>query len=365
MPGTDRDFGSRPKGPPLLLTVLAVTTVGCGASAKQNRQSAYAGRILIEMNDGLRYFITSPRPGRGCYRIARVPPYSKIAPNGRSVAYGAGRGKRILIRVLRLGDGRPRTIIRNTVGTDYPSWSTDSRSIVYAAGSSLVIARADGGGGRLFKPVTHKGASYATGKLSPDGRFIAFFAVWGNGLAGTLATELDVLDTANQRVRTLYVDPEPYGFRPEFAWAPAGETLAFTVSPPRTDLYSIHADGTGRRKLTHLDGAEEQINNLLWAPSGKSLALTITLPQQIPDVYLASADGSKFQRLTASRIPPPGYLRTGSRPLAWSPRGRRLLLQRGQHFVTLRPDGTDEQRVCSLPTAIHPYWYVDEAAWAP
>jgi Tol biopolymer transport system component len=100
------------------------------------------------------------------------------------------------------------------------------------------------------------------------------------------------------------------------AWSPDGRKLAFESvgvcstpargCPNPTGVYSVNADGSGRRRLARNGQAPA------WSPDGRTIAFFSD-----SKIYLMNADGSEHRPLTRP-------LTAGKRSLAWSPDGRKL-----------------------------------------
>jgi hypothetical protein len=155
-----------------------------------------------------------------------------------------------------------------------PAWSPD--------GGRLVMANDDQESAVALYTMAPDGASrtrVTDGPIdldpawSPDGSTIAFSTLWDHG-GGQIAA----LNTADGVVTILVDDP---GYNGQPAWSPDGRQLAF-VSDWATfdwalDIYTVNADGTGRRQLTFGSRTTSPSipNNYLhpaWSPDGSMIA---------------------------------------------------------------------------------------------
>ena len=174
-------------------------------------------------------------------------------------------------------------------------------------------------------------------------------------------------------------DTNPNGF-PD--WSPDGTTIAFAGSDQQgADLYAVHADGTGRTRLTDAagdelapdwspdggsiafvfdDGAdvhwragiavttpgradwtelvardEQSFWEPVWSPDGKRIAFTILEGAQAnaPNAYVMDADGGNLVDLSSSL----------ATVVSWTPDGSRIVLSKAGDLVSVKPDGTGER----------------------
>ena len=123
---------------------------------------------------------------------------------------------------------------------------------------------------------------------SPDGRRIAYLE--GSPSPAGAAYVVNADGTGKQRLTgPLMVD---LGLP---SWSPDGRTIAFTGG---SVIYTVHADGTGLRNLTHGPG-----HNLdpQWSPDGRRilfLSVRDDLAHYAFDLFVMNADGSGQRNLT-------------------------------------------------------------------
>lgn len=236
------------------------------------------------------------------------------------------------------------TALRNRSGRR----SGRSRSVLFAgAVAVLVVAAAVACGGlgssgrstAAFQPV-----------WSPDGRSIAFVVdpdasapcPYGSCVFGY---QVWVMRADGERARML-------GEGESAVWSPDGRVLV--VEDPLSDIYTIRADGTRRRQLTHLG----DVRHPVWSPDGRQLAFVhYTLaddPDKAYELYLSKADGSGRRRLT--RL-------AGDEP-AWSPSGP-IAFTTFDAVYTTNPDGQKLKRLFSSRSAIGTYPDSAPIAWSP
>lgn len=295
------------------------------------------------------------------------------SPDGDHVAYVATdpeTGQRT-VRLVDAGGSDDRLVLdeageTGTVLDRAVDWSPDGhRLIVGVEGQGLVTVRRDGTDRRALTRVPPSEGPTVGGerlpvldhrvRWSPEGARIAFVRT----------------DTGAKRDTLLLVDaaggePEPVVDRPDvrvagLAWSPDGRRLAFhlvdeaaelhdpdTIRHP-SDVYTVAADGTGLRRLTHTDRARWPA----WSPASGSLALAVGSGggfEDARDLYLVDADGTDLRRLVAhdGSVARPG----------WSPDGTRIAFtswsccvsgeyrpRAATDVFTVHADGTGRRRV--------------------
>jgi Tol biopolymer transport system component/DNA-binding winged helix-turn-helix (wHTH) protein len=165
-------------------------------------------------------------------------------------------------------------------------------------------------------PLTQLPGIEYVGRLSPDGRWIAFG--WWQGRSGgrLYVRRADAPDETPRDLSGTVGDVEG------LAWAPDSRSLAFTATQPpgRCTLWRVSLDGDSPQALSTC--AALFTPNVDWSPDGRTIAFSAEA-DGAGGLFGISPDGSGLTRLsTAAPLAMPDH-----QP-AWSPDGRRLAFAR-------------------------------------
>jgi eukaryotic-like serine/threonine-protein kinase len=123
------------------------------------------------------------------------------------------------------------------------------------------------------------------------------------------------------------------------AWSPDGKRIAFTGRRgAAVDIYVMNADGTEQRRLTNQEESAVGFNRPAWSRDGKRLVFNSLVR---PDIYVINIDGTSLTNITNHEASEQGA--------EWSPDGRRIAFasdRDGQFQIyTMNPDGRDVVRL--------------------
>jgi Tol biopolymer transport system component len=271
---------------------------------------------------------------------------ASLSPDGRRLAYLGPSEKDV--RVLTIG-GTTRTVLRPGSAVDSVAWSPDNRTVAVAGnGRQIWLVQADGSGARALPLHLRTGATYGSPVFSPGGDELAVSTTWGNGKAGTLRNELDLVDLRGRLVRHLALANDAYSQQEVASWSPDGRTVAYLQAPHAQEIWLIGADGSGAHALTH---RTRGIGDLLpvWSPDGTRLAFASDRTGKL-EVWVVNADGSGLQRLTSTPSAPNGAQKASSVPLRWTPDGSQIVVRRPDGFwLVPSTPGAAPRTVCRQP----------------
>ena len=211
-------------------------------------------------------------------------------------------------------DGSNRWLIHDDLehNTVAPSWSPDGSLIAFGSGgafqgflnqgrqvSNIAVVAPDGSGFRLL---TQGDGNNGFPGWSPDGRQVVFRLQDEHGKG------LRIVDVQTGRVTVL---TDGNGNHDNFpAWSPKGDEITFSSDREDGDweIYTIHPDGTGVRRITHIPGNDAHSS---WSPDAKwlvfatekngfkdEMALHPHNPQTYGEVAVMRPDGSELHALT-------------------------------------------------------------------
>jgi Tol biopolymer transport system component len=251
-----------------LLVALAAVVVGTasGTFAGEN------GRIAFTMRTETGNFdIYSMNPdGTAVTQVTTDPATDRNprwSPDGERIAFSSDRSGDFDIWVVNADGTNPVQV--SGFGSDgfldsFPTWSADGRQIVFqrGLGAEIRIANAGGSGGEI------KLADGFVPGASTHGKKVAF--------SGATDVKLHVLNLDDGTVTDVTSGPTNQGdFEPN--WSPRGNDLVFSrdTTGTQSDLYVVHADGSGLDRLTDTTWVAASENSPVWSPDGERIAFTL------------------------------------------------------------------------------------------
>lgn len=249
------------------------------------------------------------------FHLLRAGIFPTFAPSGDRVAFTTGFSAFLHNGLMVTStDGSNRWLIYDDLehNTVAPSWSPLGNLIAFGSGgafagslgqsrqiSNIAVVAPDGSGFRLL---TKTEGNNGFPSWSPDGRRIVF------RLQDEKGKGLRILDVETGQVTVL---TDGNGNKDNFpTWSPKGDEISFSSDREEGDweIYAIHPDGTGLRRITHLPGNDAHSS---WSPDGQWLAFATGAsgfkdemalhphnPQSYGEIAVMRPDGSDFHILT-------------------------------------------------------------------
>jgi Tol biopolymer transport system component len=206
-------------------------------------------------------FVVFYRPGEGFVRadvdghvLSRLvgaagrfdrPWHPRWSPTTDWIALTDGGGGGSTLVLLPAGGGTARVVLRAPLTSfSGASWMRDGRHLVFSSGGGslepgIYTVALDGSDLRLVVP-----GMFLAPEVSPDGSKLAYVRVRGPERRGTLF--VSNLDGSGE----LRLTRPAEDVAPLLAWAPDGETIAFTrARGDRFEIGSVSTDGSAERTL--------------------------------------------------------------------------------------------------------------------
>ena len=313
--------------PHLRRTVVAALVTGLMAATAGTAGASFPGQSTVSFvrYNGSDYRVIEMRPnGTEEHRV--LGPETKAAfesaamsPDGRRVAVSVYDGSQYDLWVKRL-DGNLRQITDTPNRDEHsPAWTPDGDTIVFMESdgdtfAAIVRRDADGSRRRQIYWTDQDFLMYPT--VSPDGERVLFSAprlgVPARGMAdydlvtmrldGTGRRWLTDDDTRNQIAgdwspdgeRVVFLRDQIGKLRPAFGGGLAPGEPAPAGPAPVQPVYSMSADGGGRRLITDKPGI---VGHVLYTPDGKRVMFS-RFSSVSMDLYSTPVDGGVLKPLT-------------------------------------------------------------------
>jgi Tol biopolymer transport system component len=264
------------------------------------------------------------------------------SPHGFRIAYWetSPSGRRV-IWTLPAGGGEAVQVTAGTSVDWNPVWSPDGRSLYFASDRSGITnlwrVPMDERSGRVLgepEPVTTSGQA-SMFSLSRDGRRI----VYAGDETRTILEKVGFDPTSGAIASPTVAITQTSAMIPSLDASRDGRWLVYHTLVPQEDLFVIHPDGTGLRRLTD-DVFKDRLPH--WSPDGTRIAFYSNRSGKY-EIWTIRADGSQLERVAVIAG------RSAYNPI-WSPDGRSLAckLEENEALIDLtRPMA--ERRPLLLP----------------
>ena len=289
-----------------------------GKIRKLNVATGEASVIPFKVSD-TRTVIDPPRPSVDVAPATfktTMPRFASISPNGRQVVFESlGR-----LYIQSAAGGAPRLLTRGGNEREmFPSWSRDSRRIVYATwndqslGSIKTVSAGGGSGGAVTKEPGH----YRRPRFSPNGQTVVF----EKGSGGYLT------DSEWSEAPGVYIIPARGGNAERIS--DSGSAPHFGADNDRVFMTAFDGD-TATLKSVNLAGEDERehasgdmVTDYQVAPSGRHLAFAenysaFVMPMTVGPQKISAGKGASALPVTKASGDGAAYINWSGDKLNWS-----------------------------------------------
>ncbi len=214
---------------------------------------------------------------------------------------------------------------------NWPAFSPNGEQIAFTWDGPTVdnfdlYVKLVGGAGEPLRLTTHPGIDNSPA-WSPDGKQIAFTRFYqGQSAIYTISA----LGGSERKLLQLGLESAKFGFYPMVVWSPDGRSLAFPdKSSPQEipGIFLLSAESLEKRRLTSPPAQDVGDWWPAFSPDGKTVAFVRQIDEWRGDIYVASVDGGEPRRLTldSALIQGLDWTPDGGSIVFLSPRGEALL----------------------------------------
>ena len=246
------------------------------------------------------------------FELVLSEPFPSFSPDGTKLVYsqygngGTSVGNTSIEMMNADGSDKHTLFHREEFSAFDAVWSPTGDMIAFCVGryfraagfpaSQVAVVKPDGWG---FRVIADDGANNGFPSWSPEGNRIVY----------KRGRQLVILTLADGKVTPLTDEKHWYNF-PQ--WSPKGDTIMFTSDRDGDfELYTIHPDGSGLRRLTNVPGINA---HSAWSSDGEwvafssgrmgfkdEMALYDGVPQPYGEIFAMRADGSDARQLTDNK----------------------------------------------------------------
>jgi dipeptidyl aminopeptidase/acylaminoacyl peptidase len=290
-----------------LVIALAISVIAAGQA-----RAAFPGangKIVFETNrDGNEEIYTMNADGTNRVDLTRNSADDtdpRWSSDGSRIVFASNRGGNYQIYTMSADRSGVTRVTHDSNDDRRPTWTADGH-ILFQNGSfpnrAIFRINADGNGLQQLTPVSSDNATVAA---APRGGRIAFSSTRGDGTQRLYTANPD----GSAAKLVLPSPPGPETADVEADWSPRGNELLFDRftfgGPVTSDLYVVHSDGSGLRRLTNTpDRLELQP---AWSPDGTKISFFgftgVGTANPHAAVYTMNPDGSGETEISTPRVP--------------------------------------------------------------
>ena len=217
------------------------------------------------------------------------------APDGERIAYTTWERNKADVAIISRIDRRGYAFAEFQGTTTTPSWSPDGTQIAFSSSMEKVrgqpdpeIYVSDAQGRNPRRLTTSRGVDTSPAWNPRTGEQIAFVSDRGG------STQIYIVDARGGNVRQIV---EGGGSAVNPAWSPDGQTIAFAWQRRGTRNYDIYLHDLASRRNVQLTKNVRNNERPTWAPDGRHLAFESNRSGR-RHIYSMLADGTKVRQLT-------------------------------------------------------------------
>jgi Tol biopolymer transport system component len=239
---------------PLALALMAWLILAPAGAA----HATFAGRDgRIAFWDFMTGQIYAVNPdGTGLAQLTHVAPHLTAAdpawsPDGKHIAFDSNMSGPVRLWIMDANGSHAHMVAgdRSNAADLHPFWTPDGRQLVFSRcimGDHCAIYSIRVDGTHLRALTRLHAIADIQPSVSPDGRQIAFTRFNANGII----SQVYVMNADGSGAHAV-TPPALEGVGP--GWSPTGKLITFTSNccRPGSNVYVMHPNGTGTRRLTH------------------------------------------------------------------------------------------------------------------
>ena len=210
-------------------------------------------------------FLSFARGTSGGAQVASHASHPVVSPNGELVAFLSNRDGQDALYVMRSDGSGVRRISTDKPAVARPVWLRDASSIItsYKAGDSTIVVALDVVTGRTTE-ITRMLALSAPVPFPDAGQFVYGVGTWAE-------TQLETVSADGSNRRRITQTNGAANWCPAVSWA--GDRIAVgRRDSSGMQIWVMDVDGRNARQLTHLQPSDGSAECPAWSPDGKRIA---------------------------------------------------------------------------------------------
>lgn len=253
-----------------LITTLTASAAFPGKNGKIVFGSEHAGEdeIWLMDADGSNRFNLTRHDGR---KTSDIDP--RWSPDGHRIVFASDRTGSMQVWVMNANGTSPTQLTNLPDRNRFPAFTADGKQIVFQSvvAGNFEIYRMNADGSGVTNLTNDAGVDWAPATSSRGKKVVFTSERDGNGHLYIWSPDEALVRVTNTA-----------GYDYFGNWSPKGNDLVFIRedSSGENDIFLVHTDGTGERRLTNTPGVTEFFP--AFSPDGKKITFTACAPPSIP-----------------------------------------------------------------------------------